>query len=638
MHAPTPVDILQEYWGFEAFRPLQEEIIASVLEGNDTLALLPTGGGKSICFQVPALLKEGIAIVVSPLIALMKDQVANLRRRKIKAEAIYAGMTFRDIDRVLDNCVYGDIKFLYLSPERLQSELVQERIKKMPVNLLAIDEAHCISQWGYDFRPPYLEIAAVREWLPEIPFIALTATATAEVVKDIQEKLVFSPKKSKVFQKSFIRANLSYSVLQEENKYGKLANILTKVKGTAVVYVRNRRKTKEIAHYLQKRKIHADFYHAGLSNEVRTAKQEAWTQGKLRVMVSTNAFGMGIDKSNVRVVVHMDLPDSIEAYFQEAGRAGRDGEKAFAVLLYNENDKKSLEKSYALAFPEIKEIKRVYQALGSYFQLAVGGGEGQSFDFDLIAFAKNFAFHPVTAFNCLKALERIGIIILTEAVYIPASLRIKVNKDQLYDFQLRHPRLDKILKAILRSYHGAFKDYIKLRETQLARALGVPKSNLQKALLLLRKEGIVDYIPQKENPQVIFIQERLAIEQLDIDQQLYHFRKNRQLERINKAVAYAETIVCRQQQLVRYFGEQTETKCGICDVCLGRHKTEVSKEEFEKYKVKIQRLLHREALSLAEILASFTPRHENKVLQVVEYLLDERFLEKVGDTYKWMDK
>lgn len=638
MHDPTPVDILQEYWGFQAFRPLQEEIITSVLEGHDTLALLPTGGGKSICFQVPALLKEGIAIVVSPLIALMKDQVANLRQRNIKAEAIYAGMTFRDIDRVLDNCVYGDIKFLYLSPERLQSELVQERIKKMQVNLLAVDEAHCVSQWGYDFRPPYLEIALVREWLPEVPFIALTATATPEVVKDIQEKLAFPPKKSQVFQKSFIRANLSYSVLKEENKFGKLASILLKVKGSAVVYVRNRRKTKEIAHYLQKRKIQADFYHAGLSNESRTSKQEAWTQDKLRVIVSTNAFGMGIDKPNVRVVVHMDLPNSIEAYFQEAGRAGRDGEKAFAVLLYNENDKKSLEKAYELAFPEIKEIKRVYQALGSYFQLAIGGGQGQSFDFDLIEFAKNFAFHPVTAFNCLKALEQIGIIILTEAVYIPASLRIKVHKDQLYDFQLRHPRLDKILKVILRSYHGAFKDYIKLRETQLARALGVPKSDLQKALLLMRKEGIVDYIPQKENPQVIFIQERLAVEQLTIDQQLYHFRKNRHLERINKAVAYAETIVCRQQQLVRYFGEQTEAKCSICDVCLGRHKTEVNREEFEKYKAKIQRLLQREALSLAEILSSFTPRHENKVLQVVEYLLDESFLEKVDDKYKWTDQ
>lgn len=636
MHALEPVDILQKYWGFEGFRALQEEIIQSVLTGNDTLALLPTGGGKSICFQVPAMAMEGIAIVVSPLIALMKDQVANLRKRSIKAEAIFSGMSFRDIDRILDNCVYGQVKFLYLSPERLQSELVIERIKKMRVNLVAVDEAHCISQWGYDFRPPYLQIVNLRELVPDTPFIALTATATSEVVKDIQEKLAFRAGKQQVYQKSFVRSNLSYSVLQEENKFGKLAQILTNVRGSAVVYVRNRRKTKEIAHYLGKRKIAADYYHAGLPTATRDLKQEAWTENRTRVMVSTNAFGMGIDKPDVRAVVHMDLPDNLEAYFQEAGRAGRDGQKAYAVLLYNQQDKEQLERNYELAFPEIAEIKKTYQALGSFLQLAIGGGEGQSFDFDIIDFAQKFQFHPVKVFNSLKALEQVGLIILTEAVFIPASLRIKVNKDTLYDFQLRNPKLDKILKVILRSYQGAFQDYIKLRETQLARSLSIPKTELQRALLLLRKEGIVDYVPQKENPQIIFLQERLPIEDLFIDQQLYHFRKNRYLERVNKAISYAETVLCRQQQLVRYFGEDNEEKCGICDVCLGRHKAEVDKDEFERYKTKIHRLLKREQLSLGEIVDSFTSRHENKVLQVMEYLVDEGFVEKEGESFKWV--
>ncbi|MEZ5044943.1 MAG: ATP-dependent DNA helicase RecQ [Saprospiraceae bacterium] len=635
MHAPTPLAILQQYWGHSAFRALQEDIIQSVLAGKDTLALLPTGGGKSICFQVPALVKEGITIVISPLIALMKDQVSNLRKRNIKAEAIYSGMSIRDIDRILDNCIYGQIKLLYLSPERLKSELVQERIKKMPVSLLAIDEAHCISQWGYDFRPPYLEIAQVREWLPEVPLIALTATATTEVVKDIKEKLLFVPNNSQVFQKSFTRPNLSYVVLQEEDKMGKLVDIINKVKGTGIVYVRNRRKTKEIAQFLRKKKISADYYHAGLSNEVRSAKQEDWMQNKTRVIVSTNAFGMGIDKAEVRIVVHLDLPDNLEAYFQEAGRAGRDGKRAYAVLLYNPSDKASLERNYELAFPSIPEIKRVYQALGSYFQLAIGGGEGQSFDFDLVQFAENFQLNPIKTFNCLKALEQVGFIIMTEAVYIPASLKIRVNKDELYDFQLRNPKMDRILKAILRSYHGAFQDYIKLKETQLAKLLNMPKSELQKAFLLLRQEGIVHYIPQKESPQIVFVAERLAIDQLAIDQQLYHFRKNRHLERIQKAIAYAETIQCRQQQLIRYFGEESQEKCGICDVCLGRHETTVDSDEFEKYKLKIQRLLSREQLSLADILGSFTPKHENKVLKVLEYLLDEGFLEKHGDRLKW---
>ena len=474
------VDILKQYWGYDSFRPLQDEIIESVLDGKDTLALMPTGGGKSICFQVPALCREGVCIVISPLIALMKDQVFQLQKRNIPAAAIYSGMRYKDIDRLLDNAVYGNIKLLYLSPERLVTELARERIKKMNVNLLAVDEAHCISQWGYDFRPPYLQIAEIREFIPDTPILAVTATATKEVVEDIQQKLEF--KDGAVFQKSFERKNLAYVVLSEENKPQKALDILQKVKGSAVVYSRNRRGTKEVANYLRKNGINADFYHAGLSTALRTKKQEDWIQGKLKVMVSTNAFGMGIDKADVRSVVHMDLPDSLEAYFQEAGRAGRDGKKSFAVLLYNEADKKNLLWSYENSFPEIEEVKRVYAALGSYLQLAIGSGLGGSFDFEIERFVKNFRFDLLKTYSCLKILEQSGYIVLSDAVFIPSTIKIRVNKEVLYDYQLKNRSLDIIIKTILRTYHGALSHHTKIDESQLARFLKITRVQLSQGL------------------------------------------------------------------------------------------------------------------------------------------------------------
>jgi ATP-dependent DNA helicase RecQ len=398
----NPLDILHQHWGHPQFRPQQEAIIQSVLDGCDTLALLPTGGGKSICFQVPALCQEGICLVISPLIALMKDQVQNLQKKGISALAIYAGMAYRDIDRLLDNCVHGEVKFLYLSPERLASDLAIARIKQMKVSLIAVDEAHCISQWGYDFRPPYLEIAQVREFFPQVPLIALTATATPEVVQDIQEKLAF--KNQQVFQSSFARPNLAYIVRPSEAKENQLLEILQKVPGCGVVYVRNRGKTKEIAQLLQKKRISADYYHAGLSPDERSSKQDAWISGRTRIMVSTNAFGMGIDKSDVRTVIHLELPDSLEAYFQEAGRAGRDGQKSYAVLLYNQSDRRSLEYQYTQAFPSLDEARQVYRALGSYFQLALGGGQGESYDFDISNFCQSYNLELVRTFNCLKLL------------------------------------------------------------------------------------------------------------------------------------------------------------------------------------------------------------------------------------------
>ncbi|MEQ8704492.1 MAG: ATP-dependent DNA helicase RecQ [Phaeodactylibacter sp.] len=630
----APIEILQQYWGYDSFRPLQEDIIQSVLDGKDTLALLPTGGGKSICFQVPALAREGICIVVSPLIALMKDQVENLRKRGILAEAIYSGMRKSDIDRILDNCVYGKTKFLYLSPERLTTELARVRISRMPVNLLAVDEAHCISQWGYDFRPPYLDIASIRELLPEkVPVLALTATATPEVVRDIQEKLEFP--EPNVLQKSFNRSNLSYSILYEEGKDQKLIDIFKRVKGSGIVYVRNRRKTKEAAMLLRRHGISADYYHAGLSSEERSQKQEAWMSGKCRVMACTNAFGMGIDKPDVRAVAHLELPDSLEAYFQEAGRAGRDGEKAYAVLLYQTQDGQRLLKQFEQAFPPLEEVRRVYRALGSYFQLAVGSGEGESFDFDIVTFTQNFQLNIFITYSALRILEQSGWIALTEAVFIPSRLQIIVGKEVLYDYQLRHPKLDKLLKVILRTYQGAFQYPIKLREGQLANFLNITRDQLQQMLRKLHQDEVVDYQEQKDMPQVLFLKERVDADNLHIDHQLHNFRKNRQYERIQQAITYAETPVCRSRQLLAYFGETDSEKCGICDVCTGRTKAELSTEDYEKYKTKIEQLLRREPLSLKALMESFPPRREEQVLKALEYLLDEGFIDQTEDRLHW---
>jgi ATP-dependent DNA helicase RecQ len=630
----APLDILKQYWGYDSFRPLQEDIIQSVLDNRDTLALLPTGGGKSICFQVPALAQEGICIVVSPLIALMKDQVENLRKRRILAEAIYSGMRRKDIDRILDNCIYGKTKFLYLSPERLTTELARERIARMPVNMLAVDEAHCISQWGYDFRPPYLEIANIRDLLPKgTPTLALTATATPEVVKDIQEKLEF--KQPNVLQKSFARPNLSYSVLYEEGKDKKLVDVFRRVKGSGIVYVRNRRKTKEIARLLQRHRIPADYYHAGLPTEERTKRQEAWMSGKCRVMACTNAFGMGIDKPDVRVVAHVELPDSLEAYFQEAGRAGRDGEKAYAVMLYEQEDGQRLLRQFEQAYPPMAEVRRVYRALGSYFQLAVGSGEGQSFDFDIVAFTNNFQLDLFRTYSALRILEQAGWVVLTDAVFVPSTLRIIVNKDTLYDYQLRHAKMDKLLKAILRTYQGAFTYPIKIREGQLAHFLKMPRAQLIKMLRKLHQDQIVDYQEQKDTPQLLFLRERVDADNLTIDHQLHNFRKNRQYERIQKAIAYAETPVCRSQQLLAYFGETDAEKCGICDVCTGRTKTEMTKADFQKYRDKIEQLLRQEKLSVEQLVDSFPPKRQEQVLKALEFLLDEGYIDKTEEQLHW---
>lgn len=630
----APLHILKQYWGYDQFRPMQADIIDSVLSGTDTLALLPTGGGKSVCFQVPALCKPGICIVVSPLIALMKDQVEQLHRRGINAAAVYSGMRHSDIDRIFDNCVYGDIKFLYLSPERLGTELARERIQRMNVNLLAVDEAHCISQWGYDFRPPYLEIAAIRELLPKCPVIALTATATPEVVTDIQEKLQFT--KGRVFQQSFARNNLAYVVRHEEGKPRKLVDILKKVGGSGVVYVRNRRKTKELALLLRKSGISADYYHAGLSSLERSEKQDSWIHDKIRVMVSTNAFGMGIDKPNVRVVVHMDLPDSLEAYFQEAGRGGRDGKKAYAVLLYNEADKTSLEDNLFYAFPSMEEIRQVYRALGSYYQLAIGAGKEESYDFDLIAFTGTYQLDARKTLSCLKVLEQAGWLTISEGVFLPATLRVNVSKDELYDYQLRNPKLDRILKVILRTYQGAFSNDIHIREGQLAQFLQMPSGELSKALQLMHHDGIIIYHPQKDQPQLFFVEERIDPANLTIDLQQYRFRQQQHTKRVKAAIAYAERTECRSKQLLAYFGEKDAPDCGVCDVCIDRKKKTAAPAVMEQYQQAIQQRLMRGPATFEELMQSLSPAaNEQDLLNLVAFLLDEGIISMHGEQLAW---
>lgn len=618
---------LKQYWGFDDFRPLQEDIVMSVINCHDTLALLPTGGGKSICFQVPALMKEGICIVISPLIALMKDQVENLNRNNIKAVAIYSGMSKRMIDITLDNCVYGNIKFLYVSPERLTTELFQVRMQKMNVNLIAVDEAHCISQWGYDFRPPYLKIADIRPFFPKIPILALTATATPQVVEDIQNRLDF--KQKNVLQKSFLRSNLSYSVLYEDAKLTKLIDILQKVKGTAVVYVRNRRRTKEIAEYLVKNKISASFYHAGLTNEQRSERQENWINDKTRVIVATNAFGMGIDKPEVRVVVHMDMPESPEAYFQEAGRAGRDGKKAFAVLLFNYSDKLKALRELEDSMPNIKEIRNVYNALGNYFQLAIGSGMHQNYTFDIVEFCNRFNFNARKAYNALKFLEMSEVLHVSEGVYSSSKLRIVTNKSNLYKFQVEHKQFDIIIKFLLRTYGGILDDFVKIDEKLMANKFKVTIDKVKQALTHLDKIGILEYEPSNNKPFIQYLKPRVAGIDVALNVELIKDRIHVFKTKLEAMLHYASNKNhCRSNVLLAYFGEERNDRCGICDFCVGRNKIEVNDMELDKITEKIELLIRDEPHTTEFIIAEAKYSNKDKLLQVLHWLLDHEIIRK----------
>ncbi|MGQ0827224.1 MAG: RecQ family ATP-dependent DNA helicase [Bacteroidota bacterium] len=622
---PTIHHILKKYWGYNNFRPLQEEIINSVLQGKDTLALLPTGGGKSICFQVPAITKEGICIVISPLIALMKDQVENLVNKSIKAIAITSAMHKREIDIALDNCVHGNIQLLYLSPERLETEIVKVRLQKMKINLIAIDEAHCISQWGYDFRPSYLKIALLRELFPNIPVLALTATATPQVVKDIQEKLCF--KKENVFQSSYERKNLAYIVLNEEDHLARLIKIATNVKGSGIVYVRNRKKTQDIANYLKSNSISADFYHAGLDSKTRDLKQNNWIQNTTRVIVCTNAFGMGIDKADVRFVVHIDLPESLEAYFQEAGRTGRDGQKAYAILLYNNGDKIELQRNVEMNFPTIQEIRQTYQALANYYQIATGSGVGATFSFDVSAFCDTYNLHSITVFNSLKFIEREGYISLSDVFYQPSRVKLELNREDLYKFQISNIAFDNFIKLLLRSYSGLFDNFSKINESDLAKKLGTSRDEVIKKLNHLQQHKLLLYAPQTELPQLTFTQERVDAKQLSISKENFTQLKQRAVARMENVIHYAESKhKCRSQLLLAYFGETNTNRCNHCDICVEENKATLHTNEFENINKQIKQLLAVHPMPLKTLVDSITENREEKIIHTIQWLVDNNQL------------
>jgi len=627
--------ILLKYWGYSSFRPLQEEIIQSVLKGEDTLALLPTGGGKSICYQVPALAKEGMCLVISPLISLMKDQVDSLKIKGIAAAAIHSGMHPDEQERVLSNARFGALKLLYISPERLATDRIRELLRKSRISLLAVDEAHCVSQWGYDFRPPYLKIAEIRPFIPGTPLLALTATATPKVVKDIQEKLQF--RQEHAIRKSFERKNLTYLVIKEEDKPGRLLKILFKVKGSGILYVRNRRETKLIAEFLKKNKISADYYHAGLLQKVRDQKQNAWIKEECRIMVATNAFGMGIDKHNVRVVIHMDLPDCIEAYFQEAGRAGRDEKRAWAVLLYENADLLEARKNLLQAFPGISTIRSVYQALGNYFQIPAGSGKDSRFDMDLAAFASEYKFQPVIAYNSLKFLEKEGYIMLSDAMHRPSRIYVKADKESLYRFQVENEFYDLLLKTILRSYTGVLTEFVGFSEAELARRAGISTDELVKHLKRLEKLRIIDYTTASDKPQLVYLDDRLDGKDIRISPVYYQDRLKEARQRLEAMIQYAESgNKCRSQQLLEYFGEKTSKRCGRCDICLERNKLGLNEMEFDEILKIIKPMLNSGWTATDQLVEAVPAFNEDKVLMVIRWLMDSGKIVKNGEgSYKW---
>lgn len=615
-------ETLHQYWGYKSFRPLQQDIVQAVLDGKDVLALLPTGGGKSICFQVPTLMRPGLCIVVSPLIALMKDQVDQLKKRKIAAEAIFTGMKTSEIDIVLDNCIYGRVKFLYLSPERLKTALLQERAPKMQVNLLAVDEAHCISQWGYDFRPAYLDIAAFKTLLPNTNVIALTATATPRVQQDIQEKLQLSSPIR--FQNSFIRDNLVYVVRKTEDKERQLLNILRHVPGTAITYVNTRKKAKAVAQFLQKNDINAVAYHAGLTTPEREARQEAWISEATKVIVATNAFGMGIDKLNVRLVIHLGLPTTLEAYYQEAGRAGRDERKAYAVILYDDQDVSMLKEGIQMAHPSVDQLKKVYQHLANYYQVAVGSHNLTTYDFDLEHFAHVYGLRLRLVYQTLKTLEREGLIQLNETFSQPAQLHIIVHPQALYAFQVAHAHYDLLIKALLRLYGGElFSTFSSVSVQHIAQFLSSTPQRVTKQLEALEKLKIIQYHSQKDTPQLTFITPRYPATVLPLDSKKLKQRMAIAKERVKAVIHYATCQYrCRVHLLLEHLDEVVHQKCGQCDVCLKIEESTFSAEDYKEYKYVVLQCLQQGIRELNQIVNSTDLAAEAKVLTTIRHMLE----------------
>ena len=616
--------LLKEVFGWKEFRPVQKQVIDAVYQGEDTLAILPTGGGKSLCYQVPGLAKEGICIVISPLIALMKDQVDYLKAREVKAVALHAGMSAREIDTLLDNCIRGGVKFLYLSPERLKSELFVERFKQMNLNLIAVDEAHCISQWGYDFRPAYLEIATIRAYHPKVNVLALTASATPEVEKDILEKLQL--KKPATFHQSFARKNLSYSVRLVENKLEKGLEILKRISGSAIWYVRTRQATQQLAKQLQQLGFSAAAYHAGMTASDRSVKQEAWKANQVRIMVSTNAFGMGIDKPDVRVVLHSDLPENLESYYQEAGRAGRDGQKAYAVLLTNAQDFEQLLDRAALVYPPIEFLRRVYQCLANYFQLAIGAQSLRSYDFEISDFANTYQLPVLDSFYALKVLEEEGLIALNESFFAPSRAHFLVNPQRLYEVQIQHAKLDPVIKILLRTHGGnLFSEYFTIQEAKLAKAAGMDEAVLIKGLLELAKMEVLDYEPRKDRPQLTFLTERYDAATLPLNFKRITLRRELTLHKATQMVAYAhQTRICRTQFIQSYFGEFSDESCGACDHCIEEKKASLPLDLETKFKeLVLQTLAADEVFSEEELFDAVNKPASLGHLKCLRQLVEE---------------
>ena len=616
----SPKEILKKYWGYDSFLSKQENVIHSILDAKDTLTLLPTGGGKSICFQVPALMMEGICVVISPLIALINDQVTSLKTKNIRALAITSGMSFSELDIALDNCIYGNYKFLYLSPERIESEMVRQRLKKMNINLLVVDEAHCISEWGYNFRPSYLKIAEIREII-SAPIIALTATATPLVVKDIQEKLKFD--NGNIISTSFYRDELSYVVLKQDDKDSKLIQILNRVKGTSIIYCRTRKETKRIHLLLSEYGITSHFYHAGLDLVERASKQKQWQLNHVRVMVATNAFGMGINKKDVRLVVHNHIPFSMEAYFQEAGRAGRDKKLSYSILLYNDLDINDLKKQINNHYPKIEFIKSIYQNISNYLGIAIGDGEHQEFSFNISEFCKRYNLNQLQTFNSIKLLEKEDYIKLSEAIHQPSRLFIKVTHTELYQFQIANKQYDILLKILLRSYGSLFDNFTKIQENIIAKRAQLSTQEVKDFLTNLKQMDILDYIPQNSNPKLLMLKTRVDSKYISLSKETLETRKANEEAKAASVIKYASNqYQCRSHVLQNYFGEEDNKRCGKCDVCLERNKLKINDQEFEAITLAVQNLISQNPMHVDDIIMAIVEFREDKMISVLQFLSD----------------
>lgn len=626
MNLETYRKILVKYWGFTSFKPLQEEIIKSVAAGKDTLGLMPTGGGKSLTFQVPAIASEGICLVITPLIALMKEQVSRLNSMEIKSMAIHSGLSGEEIEIALENCIYGNYKFLYVSPERISTSIFRYKVARFNLSLVAIDEAHCISQWGYDFRPSYLKIASLRDHIPEnIPFLALTATATPHVIEDIMNKLAF--REQNVLRTSFERKNISYLVRKVEDKGTYLVKTLLKTNGSGIVYVRSRKRCREVAELLVAEGISADYYHAGLPDEVRDKKQASWTSGETRVIIATNAFGMGIDKAEVRFVIHWEMPDSIENYFQESGRAGRDNKSAYAVLLHSPSDTSRLKDTIRKKFPPVEKIKDIYEALCNYLQVPQGSGKDNVFDFNLYDFISKYRLPAIETFNSLQFLQREGYMEFTEEINNPSRVHFIVSRDDLYKFQVANESFDSFIKLLLRSYTGMFSEFVPISEEALSRKSGAGRNTVYQYLVKLSSYNIIRYIPGKKSALVIFSEERLVRKALFISPENYLQVKEKYEVRLSRMIDYTESDNrCRSVTLLDYFDEESD-RCGVCDVCRKRNELDLSKYEFDLILEEIKSVLG-ENNPDAEELVKMIGYPEDKAIKVIRWLLDHNKLHR----------